>query len=140
SVEIADNFDTCLNQVRDTIGPQMDVIGGVPRTSRAAHIMINADYDMKQLSQGLISASDVLTSVLDRHILSAQSAIVSAANEETGSSMARFWFCVASNQPSFGTNLAGVIWLEQCSVAVRTERQLATASGKLVDSHSAPDA
>src|SRR5207244_1615335 len=32
-----------------------------------------------------------------------------------------------------------IIWLEQCTVVVRTENQLATASGKLVDSHNAPD-
>ena len=53
--------------------------------------------------------------------------------------MARFWFCVAPNQPTFGTNSVGVIWLEQCRVVVRTERQLVTTSGKMVDSHTESD-
>ena len=47
-------------------------------------------------------------------------------------SMSRFWFHVADSSPKFQRR-TGVVAIDRCAVVVLTERQEATASGKLVD-------
>jgi hypothetical protein len=47
-----DQLQAFAGQLRNTIGGQQVVVGGVPFDSHIAHAMIEADYLMKQVSQG----------------------------------------------------------------------------------------
>src|SRR6266446_338290 len=55
---------TIFERLQSAIGPQQTRLGGVPEESRHAHVMIDADYHMKKVSQGIISVTG-LTSCLD---------------------------------------------------------------------------
>ena len=125
-----------LQQLREAIGPQMVVVGGIPRGSRAAHTLIDADYALKSFHQGLTPAPGLVKSSLERSIENARE----QGGVASGGSMSRVWYCLApQDQPVFGTNSNGAIWLEQCHVVVRTERQVAAATGQLEDAHTRPD-
>ena len=84
--------DAFFTKLVSTVGPQQVVVGGVPRNSRHAHVMIDADYHMKKVSQGHVEVPGV-TSSLDRSLDEAKKAILDgAASADEGVSMARFWF------------------------------------------------
>lgn len=121
-----------LEQVRKVVGPQQTVVGGVPRDSRHAHIMIDADYHMKKVSQGHIQVPNVISS-LDysleqdkRYILNGQMV------PDSQVSMSRFWFHVRDGQPTF-QEADGIVWLDDCEVVVFVAKQSATTSGVLFD-------
>jgi len=123
-----------LEQLQEAVGPQQTVIGGVPRESRMAHVMIDADYHMKKVSQGLVQVPGV-SSTLDRIIAAAEKAI-SAGKEPANSGVAqsRFWFHLRKDaSPAFST-ADGIVWLDACPVGLLTERQRYTAEGRLYDS------
>ena len=121
-----------FQEVDKTVGPQEIVIGGVPRNSRHAHVMIDADYHMKKVSQGHISV-DGITSYLDHSLNEAAGKIKNGEPAPaTRMSMSRFWFHIGEGSPKFqqGTNIVAI---DECSIVVLTEKQKATASGDLVD-------
>jgi hypothetical protein len=121
-----------FKEVQEAVGPQEVVIGGVPRNSRHANVMIDADYHMKKVSQGHVSINGV-TSYLDHSLNEAADKIKKGEPvPATGVSMARFWFHIGEGSPKFkkGTD---IIAIDQCSVVILTERQKATVSGELVD-------
>lgn len=119
-------------RLQSAVGPQQVVIGGVPRNSRHAHVMIDADYHMKKVSQGLI-ALPAVTSYLDRLWNEARESIQEGHDPPaTGMSMARFWFHLGPDCPTFQED-KGIIWLDACRVVVLTEKQMSTASGELHD-------
>ncbi|MCY2989661.1 MAG: DUF1598 domain-containing protein [Planctomycetota bacterium] len=121
-----------FEKMKNAIGPQDVIVGGVPRNSRHGRIMIAADYHMKKVSQGLVRVPDVV-SCLDRSIQEAKARFEKDGTLSTsGTSMARFWFHVAAGGPTFSEE-EGVVWLDTCSVVVLTEQQKAAASGKLHD-------
>ena len=122
-------FDT----LKKTWGPQTTVVGGVPQASRHAHVMIDADYHMKRLSQGLATVAGI-PSCIDIALADAKRSIETTGRlPGSGMSMSRFWFHVAKGEPTYeeGDLCAR---LEKCSVAVLTEKERATADGALVDS------
>jgi hypothetical protein len=121
-----------LRRFKKAVGLQMVVVGGVPRNSRHAHIMIDADYHMKKLSKDLASIPGI-PSCLDINLQNAEQAIRKGKNPDMGLSMSRFWFHVAGDDPVF-QEADGIVWLDRCSVVVLTERQRAGSDGVLYDS------
>ena len=121
-----------FKKIQDTVGPQEVVIGGVPRNSRHAHVMIDADYHMKKVSQAHISI-DGVTSYLDHSLNEAVDKIKNGKPVPASkASMARFWFHIGKGSPKFqqGTDIVAI---DHCNVVILTEKQKATASGELVD-------
>ena len=117
-----------IQRVKSLVGPQQVVVGGVPRNSRHAHVMIDADYHMKKVSQGHIAVSGV-SSYLD---LSLEEAMSSGASSPMTVSMARFWFHIGEGAPTFQEG-KGIVWIDKCPVVVLAEKQGATPSGRLFD-------
>ena len=120
------------SRIKETWGPQMVVVGGVPKNSRHARTMIFADYHMKKLSQALVNVAGI-PSYLELSLKEARESAERGKMKNVGMSMSRFWFHIAKGHPTFRES-DGIIWLDQCSVAVLTERQRSTADGKLYDS------
>jgi hypothetical protein len=131
------NVNDLVSQLRSAIGDQEVVLGNLP-PSRAGEVLIFADYDMKKLSQGLLSATG-LTSMLDISVAKARQALAQRRPIPVPAAMSRFWFCIGQDQPAFGTNDTGTIWLEDCKVVVRTELQVTTSRGQLLDASGPPD-
>lgn len=121
-----------IGRLEAAVGPQEVVIEGVPRNSRHAHVMVDADYHMKKVCQGHVSLPGV-TSYLDRSLRAAEGSLVIAADPDASAMrMARFWFDVASDCPTFQES-KGAVWIAGCRVVVRTEKQHATPAGELYD-------
>ncbi|OHB56976.1 MAG: hypothetical protein A2173_09260 [Planctomycetes bacterium RBG_13_44_8b] len=119
-------------------GPQTVVVGGVPRTSRHAHIMIDADYHMKKLSQGLVEIPPI-RSCLDIVIDDAKKRLNSTGQiPALGMSMSRFWFHIGRDEPTYQQS-DEIICLEKCSVVVLTEKQRMAVDGTLSDDYSQDD-
>ena len=125
--------DMLFRILLSSVGPQQAVVGGIPRNSRHARVMIEADYHMKKVSQGHVEVPQV-TSYLDHALNDIKRAVVAgaAASAEEGISMARFWFHIAPQAPTF-REAKDIVWLDQCPVVVLTEKQRATPSGQLYD-------
>jgi len=133
------NFKTTVKSCREAIGGQKVVVGGVPRNSRPAKIMIYADYDMKKLSQGLIKDAGI-QSCID---FSVQDSARRNNNPELGSSMSRFWFHIKessmlNNYPNFVEN-NGFVFINECPVVVLTEKQISDEKGNLSDNKQDED-
>lgn len=133
-VNISDRnqIELWVKQIEKAIGPQQVVIGGVPRDSHHAYIMINADYHMKKLSQGHVNI-DGIPSMLDISISSLKKAMSEKKPIIMGSSMSRFWFHIKEGDPKFSMSNDAML-LDKCSVVVLTEKQRSTQDGKLYDS------
>lgn len=120
-------------EIKEAWGPQQVIVGGVPRKSRHAHTMIAADYHMKKLSQGLVEVEGI-RSIIDIALDNAKQSLNRTGQiPELGMSMARFWFHVGNNEPTYQED-EGIIVLDKCSVVVLTEKQRATVDGMLYDS------
>ena len=125
-----------LARYKESVGPQMVVVGGVPRNSHHAHIMIDADYHMKKVGQGLADLPGV-TSAIARSIRQAEEAIQTGQEvPPSTSSMSRYWFHLANGEPTFLVGRGGGLCLERCTVIVMTERQVLAADGQLHDAGS----
>lgn len=129
------DMENYFARLKEGWGPQMVVVGGVPPDSRHAHVMIDADYHMKKLSQGLAHV-DGVPSCIDLYIRDAENDIRRGDRSPgSGMSMSRFWFHLAKGAPSFQANNAQtIVCLENCAVVVLTEAQRAAADGSLFDS------
>lgn len=122
-----------FQEARKAWGAQMTVVGGVPSGSRHAHVMIDADYHMKKVSQGLADAGGI-HSVLERSLNEAERAIRTNSNRPLpGASTSRFWFSMKEGCPRFIEDV-DVVYLFEGSVVVLTEKQITTADGHLYDS------
>ena len=119
-------------ELQKTLGPQMVMIGGVPFNSRYARVMIDADYHMKKVSQGLATVPGV-PSYIDLSIQEAKEKAGEKDASGSETSMSRFWFHVANGEPTFRKR-EGIVWLDKCSVTLLTEAQRASADGTLSDS------
>lgn len=121
-----------FQKLPSAIGPQQIVVGGVPRTSRYAHVMIDADYHMKKVSQGHIRLPQFM-SYLDRALEESKTNLLNGRSAPTtGVNMSRFWFHVDVNCPTYQES-RGIVWIEKCPVVVLTEKQMMTSSGQLYD-------
>ncbi|MBI4662811.1 MAG: DUF1598 domain-containing protein [Verrucomicrobia bacterium] len=113
--------------------PQTVLVGGVPCSSRHAHVMIDSDYRLKKLCAGLETVPGV-SSHLDRMLSLVEAEVRNHGRMPAlGVSMARFWFHLAEGHPKFLMD-EDIVMLDQCSVVVLTERQRATADGQRFDS------
>jgi hypothetical protein len=130
------DFETTIRNCRNAIGGQQVVVGGVPKNSRHAKIMIYTDYEMKKLSQGL-SRLPGIRSCID----------IAAADHhnsfEKGSSMSRFWFHIKESvdnkiYPNYIEN-EGIVFINECPVVVLTEKQESDAEGHTKDNASVED-
>jgi hypothetical protein len=134
AVTSSEKMKKCFNKLKEAVGPQIVVVGGVPRNSHHAHTMIDADYHMKKVSQGLVKLNSI-RSCLDIFLDEAVKQIKKTGEGPSmGASMSRFWFHIGEGEPVFQQG-DGILYLSKCSVVVLTEKQKATADGELYDSN-----
>jgi len=132
-VTSVDQMHGFFNRLKEAWGSQTVVVGGVPRNSRHAHVMIDADYHMKKVSQGLVQV-DGIRSCLGIVLDAAKRQVDKTGRvPPLGMSMSRFWFHVGKGEPTYQES-KGIVCLEKCSVVVLTEKQRSTADGVLYDS------
>lgn len=133
------DFETTVKNCQEAIGGQKIIVGGVPRNSRHAKIMIFADYDMKKLSQGLLKAPGI-RSCID---FAMHDTTVSVEGKEQGSTMSRFWFHIKKDEEGYVypnyIESEGVVMINECPVVVLTEKQVADSSGNLEDKSEEED-
>ncbi len=129
------DMDRFFARLEKAQGPQTVVVGGVPKNSRHAHVMIDADYHMKKLSQGLVRV-DAIPSCINLVMNAAEESIRTKGDVPAlGMSMSRFWFHIGKDEPTFQQNESeNIVCLDRCSVVVLTEKQRAAADGSLYDS------
>lgn len=132
-VNSLDQIHGLFKQIKEAWGPQSVVVGGVPRNSRHAHVMVDADYHMKKVSQGLVELNGI-RSCLEIVLEDARRQIDRTGRPPMlGMSMSRFWFHVGKGEPTYQES-DGIVCLDRCSVVVLTEKQRSTADGTLYDS------
>lgn len=121
-----------IQQVKGSWGSQLVRVGGVPKDSRYAHIMIDADYHMKKVSLGNLKISGV-NSYLDMKLSDAKERIAQGEDKlPAGMSFNRFWFSVDKEFPAF-TEDDGIVWIKACPIVLFTEQQMGASSGELFD-------
>jgi len=118
-----------------TWGPQRVVVGGVPRASRHARIMVGADYHMKKVSQGDARLAGIpsYVEIALQHVRERLRAGDTAVG--IGARISRFWFHLAEGHPDYDL-AANAVSLKACDVVLLTERKMADASGRLRDAGS----
>ena len=117
--------DRMIRRLVDALGPQEVRIHGVPRDARVAHVMIDADYHMKRVSQGHLLLTGINSCArisLDRQ----------KRGEHATSRMSRFWFHLHPDHPTF-VCADGIVEIEDCAMVVLTESQVSTDDGSLID-------
>jgi len=131
-VQTPEQGNRMIQQVKSSWGPQLVRVGGVPKDSRYAHIMIDADYHMKKVSLGVLKISGV-NSYLDMKVSDAKERIAQGEDKiASGMSFNRFWFSVEKEYPAF-TEDEGIVWLKACPIVLFTEQQMGASSGELFD-------
>ncbi|MBU0987204.1 MAG: DUF1598 domain-containing protein [Proteobacteria bacterium] len=122
-----------IQRVKEVWGSQSVRIGGIPRESRHAHIMIDADYHMKKVSLDLIKLAGI-SSYLERKALQGEESL-REGKDTLGSdiNINRFWFHMKEGYPTF-REAGGIVWLEESPVVLFTAKQNATQTGELYDS------
>lgn len=115
-------------QAEDVFGPQRVTVGGIPKDSRVAHVMIDADYLMKGLSMGRPIIKGTYS----------YSYVLSTTYGSQASSMSRFWFKVWPQQILFSEELTNSgssleVTLNDLPVSLATERQVIASNGELSD-------
>lgn len=121
-----------IQQVRGIWGSQVTRVGGVPKDSRYAHFMIDADYHMKKVSLGVQKVSGI-NSYLDMKVSDAKQRIEKDDDMlPSGLSFNRFWFSVKREFPVF-TEDEGIVWIKACPIDLFTEQQMGAYSGELLD-------
>lgn len=132
-VSSVDQMHSFFRKIKEAWGPQSVVVGGVPRNSRHALVMIDADYHMKKVSQGLVQL-DGIRSYLDIVLDEVKRGIAKTGQiPPLGMSMSRFWFHMGKDEPTYQESKE-IVWLDRCSVVILTEKQRATVGGTLYDS------
>jgi len=129
-----------VQRLTDALGPQQVRIGGISRHVRLAHVMIDADYHMKKVSQGHVVVLGVRS--VSRQAIEGQRKsngfgsslrnILGSSPQRNRASMSRFWFHLDENHPSFLV-ADGIVSLSKCAMIILTERQISTADGTLQD-------
>jgi len=129
------DIDSKADMLSEAIGDQMIVVGGVPRNSNHAFVMIEADYHMKKVSQGLVKLNGI-TSCLDLTINEANDSTASDKSDPSKMSMSRYWFHIKANDnkvyPNFWES-DNIVSISECPVVLLTEKQIADEEGNLSD-------
>ena len=119
--------------VRDAIGPQQVVVGGVELHTPWAATMVAADYHMKAVSQGHHEIEGI-PSIPSMSLEHMKETITNGRKvKHSGSFMSRFWFHLAPCDPTY-LESDGIIYLKSCRVVLLTEGQRAKKDGTLKDS------
>ena len=131
----AGDLDMKASLLSDAIGGQQTVIGGIPRHSLFAFTMIDADYHMKKVSQGLIELPGII-SCLQLRMNKVRNKSGSGP-VKTAPTMSRFWFHIkksthAKQYPSF-LKSDDIVTIAECPVVLLTEKQMADKNGNLRD-------
>ena len=125
--------DVEFARISQLCGPQMVFVGGVPKNSRHAHVMIDADYHMKKVSQGHVTIEGI-PSTLDLAEQRYREWIRTGGKASVPApAMSRFWFNVKPGEPKLVAD-GGSVALVSCAVVLLTEKQAAAANGALRDS------
>jgi hypothetical protein len=135
SVLTGKSLDEKAAILSDAIGPQMTVIGGIPRNSNHAFVMIDADYHMKKVSQGLVKLKGI-TSCLDQRLNAAKDSSSGLKDDLTSSSMSRFWFHIKPKDDNVYPNFLesdNIVYISECPVVLLTENQVSDEKGILSD-------
>jgi len=126
---INESFQSYYDRISKKWGDQKVSVWGVDKNSCIASIMLQADYEMKKISQGILAIPSV-QSIIDINL----SKVSDSRNSGMGQpQMSRFWFKCEKNSPVFQAS-DDIVMLEFCDVIVLTEAQKTTAEGKLYDS------
>jgi hypothetical protein len=134
------NRNLLIQKLTDALGPQQVRIGGISRDVRLAHVMIDADYHMKKVSQGHATVPGVLSVSRPRNegqrtsngIRDSLRKILGSGSQRNRSSMSRFWFHLDENHPRFLV-ADGIVNMNECAMIILTERQISAADGTLQD-------
>jgi len=121
-----------IQEVKEVWGSQSVRIGGIPRESRHAHIMIDADFHMKKVSLDLIKLAGI-SSFLERKASQGEE-YIREGEDMPGSEITinRFWFHMKEGYPTF-REAGGIVWLEESPVVLFTAKQNASQTGELYD-------
>jgi len=122
-------IESYLSKVKQALGNQITVIHGVPRNSKHAHIMIDADYIMKKYSQGLMPDTTVKSYI---SIMEDEYSKNPDYGKNSDTVIFRFWFHIAEGQPKFKAG-ENTFLLDKCDIVVSTEKQLNNSKGELYD-------
>ncbi len=117
--------------LRTNMGAQMVVVGGIGPNSHHAHVMIDADYHMKKVSQGhvqLPGVSSFLSCSVARDLLLE----ARGHTNQTAESKSRFWFQVREGDLRYAVD-KGITWISRCRMVVSTEKQATKSDGELYD-------
>lgn len=115
------------------IYPQRVRVFGIPYHTHFAKVMVQADYDMKNLVNGSDSLGIAgFKSLLDLRLDSAYKDIKAGRPISIPlSSYNRFWYYPGEVKFSAGAG-NGIVWLDTCQVVLLTEQQYLTDSGQSV--------
>jgi len=119
----------------EAIGGQMTVIGGIPKNSNHAFVMINADYHMKKVTQGLIKLPGIM-SCIDLRMKEAKESGRMNISDPNSSSMSRFWFHIKEKDNKVYPNFIeskNIVCIAECPIVLLTESQIADEKGNLND-------
>jgi len=129
-----------IQKLTDALGPQQVRIGGISWHVRLAHVMIDADYHMKKVSQGHVVVPGVRS--VSRQSIDGQRRssgiggslrkILGSRAHRNGASMSRFWFHLDKKHPIFLV-ADGIVSVNKCAMIILTERQISAADGTLQD-------
>jgi len=107
--------------------PQEVRVMGVPRNTRFAKVIVDADYYMKRLVDGSISLGiEGFTNLMDMKLDTAKEIII--RGRSVPAQMNRFWFFPGENKYSEGD---GVVLIKRCEVKLLTEEEFFTRGGKV---------
>jgi|GEM_PF-2376741 hypothetical protein len=120
-----ESFAAYYNRLKQKWGNQKVVVGGTPGNSNIAYVMLEADYHMKKVSQGLVTVPPI-QSLIDIHMNA-------GSKKPNQSNMSRFWFKCETSSPRF-QHEENIVMLDACDVIVLTEAQGTTGDGRLFDS------
>lgn len=114
---------TAIDNWRQTCRePQKVRVLGIPFDTRFAHVMVEADYDMKTLADGSDSLGiPGFTSLSHRVLAQAREAIIQNRPLRMSALMNRFWFYPGPNRYEEDDD---IVWIKQSPVELRTEEMV----------------
>jgi hypothetical protein len=119
-IRAGDDLDSTLKEIERRLGPQSIAVTGVPESSRFAHVLVAADYQMKRLGmhfdpspvKGLKSYMEMVSS-----------------GQQPKNMMPRWW--MAANYEPLAKDTEGLAWeLRGQGVKCMAEEDLITMSGE----------
>ncbi len=132
TTETLDQRRQVIQRIKTAWGPQMIDIRAIPRNSRLAHIMVDADYHMKKVSLGLDHIPGI-TSYFEKTLEGVEQNLSTGESPEFATSASRFWFHVKEGAPIF-SEAEDIVFLKSCPVVLYAKKQDTTDKGKFYDS------